>query len=273
MIDDLDEALRRLLVRELPVKKSEIDIKFDQPSREWSAKLTRPTLDLFLYDIRENVKLRQPAPGWSETREGDNVVMKQRPFRVDLFYAITAWAREPEDEHRLLTRTLLALFRTKKMPEDVLPESLRDQPFPIKISVVQHESLQNPSDFWSALDNEIRPALPCNVTISLDPYQPIETPIVAERELKFFDLDGTRPLDTVRSAFWTVGGTLHSSVPLRQVHMTLVEMDREVQIQRSGDFTIKGLAAGEYTLEVSIEDGEPKQHRIVVPSPDYDLEV
>jgi hypothetical protein len=273
MIDDLDEALRRLLVRELPVKKSEIDIKFDQPSREWSAKLTRPTLNLFLYDIRENIKLRRPLPGWSETRQGDNVVMKRRPFRVDLFYAITAWAREPEDEHRLLTRTLMALFRTPKLPEDVLPESMRDQPYPIKISVVQQESLQTPSDFWSALDNEIRPALPCNITIALDPYQPIETPIVADRELKFFDLDGARPLDTVKSAFWTVGGTLHSSVPLRQVRMTLVEMDREVPLQRDGDFTIKGLAAGEYTLEVSVGEGKPKRHKIVVPSPDYDLEV
>lgn len=273
MIDDLDEALRQLLIRELPVKKSEIDIKFDQPNREWSAKLTRPTLDLFLYDIRENLKLRQPLPSWIETRRDDNVVMKRRPFRVDLFYAITAWAREPEDEHRLLTRTLMALFRTSNLPEDVLPESLRDQPYPIKISVIQHESLQTPSDFWSALDNEIRPALPCNVTIALDPYLPIETPIVAERELKFFDLAGDRPLGEVKSAFWTVGGTLHSSTPLRRVRMTLVEMEREVPVQRNGDFTIKGLAAGEYTLEVSIGDDGPKQHRIVVPSPDYDLEV
>ncbi len=49
MYNDLDEALRQLLIRELPIKNSDVDIKFDQPKREWSGRLNRPTLNLFLY--------------------------------------------------------------------------------------------------------------------------------------------------------------------------------------------------------------------------------
>src|SRR5262245_3184174 len=125
MIDDLDEALRQLLIRELPVKNGEIDITFDQPKREWSARLSRPTLNLFLYDLAENKKLRQTQPLWDIEHDNNGVARQRRkPVRMDLRYMITTWAAEPEDEHRLLTRILMALFRHPHLPAEVLPESL-----------------------------------------------------------------------------------------------------------------------------------------------------
>ena len=54
MIADLDEALRRLLERELERHGFDgVEIAFDAPTKEWSGKLTSPTVDLFLYDLRE----------------------------------------------------------------------------------------------------------------------------------------------------------------------------------------------------------------------------
>ena len=67
MIDDLDQVLRQLLIRELPIKNREVDVDFDQPTREWSGRLSRPTLNLFLYDLRENNKLRQTRPAWARS--------------------------------------------------------------------------------------------------------------------------------------------------------------------------------------------------------------
>ena len=53
-IADLDEALRSLLRRELKRHGFEgVEVAFDAPSKEWSGKLTSPTVDLFLYDLRE----------------------------------------------------------------------------------------------------------------------------------------------------------------------------------------------------------------------------
>jgi hypothetical protein len=43
MMDDLDETLRKLLLREQPAKNCEVDIQFHRPRREWSANLSRPT--------------------------------------------------------------------------------------------------------------------------------------------------------------------------------------------------------------------------------------
>ncbi len=98
MINDLDETLRKLLIREIPIKNGEVEISFDQPKREWSARLNRPTLNLYLYDIRENNKLRQTQPMWEVERQANGTVTQRRkPFRVDLHYMITAWAAEPED--------------------------------------------------------------------------------------------------------------------------------------------------------------------------------
>ena len=73
MIDDLNEALRELLKRELPIKNGEVDISFDQPKREWSARLSRPTLNLFLHEMQENTKLRQ-QPGWGISGRGNGAV-------------------------------------------------------------------------------------------------------------------------------------------------------------------------------------------------------
>ena len=63
VIADLDEALRRLLRRELERHGFEgVEIAFDAPSKDWSGKLTNPTVDLFLYDLREATERASITP-------------------------------------------------------------------------------------------------------------------------------------------------------------------------------------------------------------------
>jgi len=277
MINDLDETLRQLLIRELPVKNGEVDISFDQPKREWSARLNRPTLNLFLYDLRENNKLRQTQPAWMVERNGDgSVIQRRRPVRVDLHYMITAWANDPEDEHRLLARTLMALFRQPHVPEELLPEILRDQPVPIPIMVALEEELRTPADVWSALDNELRPAVTCIVTLALNPYLPVTGPLVRSRELRFRQATGYPFLPQLVSVddqdvYWSVGGVLHTDQPSAEVTLTLVEQGAEVPILAENRFVIGRLRAGDYTLAVSIKGGKPRHYKITVPAADYDL--
>ena len=59
MLADLDETLRGLLKDELERHGFEgVDIAFDAPSREWSGQLSKPTVNIFLYDLREAEALR-----------------------------------------------------------------------------------------------------------------------------------------------------------------------------------------------------------------------
>ncbi len=278
MFNDLDETLRQLFIRELPIKNGEVDIAFDQPKREWSARLNRPTLNIFLYELHENKKLRQTRPMWDvERNNGGTVTKRRKPLRVDLNYLITAWATDPEDEHSLLSRSLMALNRYPHLPEDLLPESLQNQPVPIPIMVGQEEELRNPADFWGAMDNEWRPGIPCIITLVLDPYHPVTGPLVRTRELRIGEsidplsrqfTEGSEP-----DIFWTIGGTLHSDQPLEDVLMTLVERGVEVPLQPEGRFAIGNLKAGNYTLEISVKGRKPRRHKITVPAADYDFEV
>jgi hypothetical protein len=281
MIEDLDEALRHLLIREMPIKNGEVDIQFNQPRREWSARLSRPTLNLFLYDVRENAKLRHTAQGFDIERRSDGTaIQRRRPFRADLHYLVTSWATEPEDEHRLLARALMALFRVPEMPLELLPESLHDQPGPITLKVAQYDTIQNLTDLWSSLDNELRPALTCMVTLALNPYQAITGPLVRTREIRFGQAESPALTQSLLPAagaevYWTIGGTLHSQPPLdlKQVRLTLLERNAAIEITPEGRFSVGNLEAGDYTLEFTSEGAAPRRFPIKVPAPDYEFDV
>ncbi len=248
MIEDLDEALRRFLIRELPIRNSEVDIKFDQPKREWSSRLSRPTLNLFLYNVQENTKLRARE----QQRIGGNgrsAVQQRWPTRVDLNYMITAWANEAEDEHRLLTRTLMVFFRTGELPDDILPERLHAQPMAIPVEVAQPGVLQNLTDIWSVLDNEMRPAVACTLTLALNPYEPVTSPLVLTREIvtnhavlsdEPASSDEPPPLKAYepagQSRFWTIGGNLYTDKPVQDLSLRLVERGLDVPITPEGRF-------------------------------------
>ena len=278
MIDDLDEALRSLLVREIPIKNGEVEIKFEQPRREWSAHLSKPTLNIFLYDLRENVKLRG-SENWQVTRNKNNTVSQKRnPVRMDLHYMVTAWANDPDDEHRLLTRVLLALFRHPDLPKELLPASLQHQPAPISLQVAQEADLNSPSDVWSALDNELKPAVVLTITLVLDPYEAIVAPIVRTREITFGQAAAPQEAQELvaqagRSAYWTVGGELRSKKPIQSLSLALVERDETIRLDEGGRFTVGHLRTGNYTLAVSSNGEVLKTFPIKVPSPEYELEV
>jgi len=277
MIHDLDSVLEQLMIREIPIKDGEVEIAFDQPTREWAARLSRPTLNVFLHDIRENLKLRH-SQQWTVEQNPDGTATQRRsPVRVDLHFMITAWANEPEDEHNLLAGTLMALFRQSGLPQDLLPEGLQDQPRPIPLQVAQTDELRNPADVWSALDNEIRPAVVLTVTLAIDPYKPITTPLVRTRELRFGQavdpLSDQALIEGTEDVFWSFGGTIHTDRPLDQLRLRLVERGLDLPLKEDGQFAVSGLRAGDYTLEVAANGRTLKQKKISVPGPDYELEV
>ena len=54
MLADLDESLRTLLTRELGRHGFDgVEVVFEAPTKEWAAALSSPTVNLFLYDLRE----------------------------------------------------------------------------------------------------------------------------------------------------------------------------------------------------------------------------
>ncbi len=85
-------------------------VSFEAPTRDWAARRNAPTLNAYLYDIRENVARRERG-AIAERDERQVVVRSQPPRWFRLSYLVTAWTSRPEDEHRLLSAALGLLSR------------------------------------------------------------------------------------------------------------------------------------------------------------------
>lgn len=269
MIDAVNDALRALIIEELPIRDSEIEVAFNQPKREWSGRLSRPTLNFYLFDIRQNARFKNASPGFEVTQRGNGKVEQQRAApRVDLNYMITAWAIAPEDEHRLLARVFMALYRSTVIPDALLPEAIQNQPYPIPIQMGTLNELTRPTEIWGVLDNELRPAITCTITLALDPYAPLVSPIVQTRELRLSQREvpgGTEP------SRWGVGGYLREMPTLDGVRLTLLERALPIVLEADGSWSVGRLREGRYTLQVSVPGTAPRQFPLEVPSPSYDV--
>lgn len=176
MINDVDDTLKELLIQKGPVDPAEIDIRFELPDNEWAAGVTRPTVNLFLYDVRENHELRSKQRFL--TRNASAGVETRAPVRVDLAYLITAWTTDVADEHLLLGRVLATLLRFPVVPTEVLRGSMQTQPLPLQAWIAQPERTPSPWEFWGHVDHGMKAGLNFVVTVSLQPHAAADVQLV-----------------------------------------------------------------------------------------------
>ncbi|HEX6362818.1 MAG TPA: DUF4255 domain-containing protein [Albitalea sp.] len=182
MIQDLDETLRELLVRTVPIDPAAVDITFTMPGKDWAAAITKPTVNLFLYDIRENAELRSNQRQLA--RSGATGVETLSPARVDLAYLVSAWTSDVADEHRLLGDVLRALLSRPVLPQDVLQGAMAAQAYPLRAWIAQPERTPNVWDFWGGLDGRLKAALSYVVTLAVETAAPFEVELVTQKVLK-----------------------------------------------------------------------------------------
>jgi hypothetical protein len=284
VIADLDEVLRDLLIREIDIKDNEVDITFDQPKREWSARLSKPTLNLFLFDVRENLRLRGAEQYSTITRPDGNSEIRRNPVRMALRYLLTAWVKEPEDEHLLLSNAMMGFLRNPFIPIDQLPERFQSQPMAIPIEVATFHQEEGPVDkfteIWGVLDNEMRPGIVLTVTISVDPYRPQVFPQVHTRQTRFVqDTPSTvtrKAIDAkpASKTYWSVGGTIKSEkYTPATLALVLVEKQTQVDLSDEGNFVLHGVVEGDYHLDILYNKKVLKRQKIRVPAPNYEISV
>jgi Pvc16 N-terminal domain len=167
VIHEVDEALRRLVERELAG--SGVEISFEAPNRDWAARRSSPTVDLYLYDIRED-RRRRNAARESVRDETGRVTSHRQPARMfKLSYLVTAWTQRPEDEHRLLSSVLSCVLGYDAIPRDVLTGSLLEQQLSLPVSVALPPSEDRAlSEVWTALGGELKPSLDVMVTAPVE---------------------------------------------------------------------------------------------------------
>lgn len=181
VIEDVDESLRALAHREA-LGGSEVEIAFEAPTREWSARRNTPTLDLYLYDIREDLSRRDVA--WEAVRDARGRVTERRPPAryYKLSYLVTAWTQRPQDEHRILSAVLACFVRHETLPADVLAGRLAESRLPTYATIaLPPPADRSLSDVWSALGGELKPSLDLVIVAPLEVRrQELAGPLVLE---------------------------------------------------------------------------------------------
>ncbi|WP_405499317.1 DUF4255 domain-containing protein [Streptomyces niveus] len=165
MIHEVDDVLRTLIRAEV-LEGGQIAVVFDAPTREWAAKVNSPMVNLYLYDIREDMRRRERGLH-NEYDERGAIVARRRPPRFfKLSYLITAWTKRPEDEHRLLSSLLACLLRYEALPPERLTGSLAEigAAVPLSIALPPPED-RSFADVWSALGGELKPSLDLVISV------------------------------------------------------------------------------------------------------------
>ena len=209
---DLDEGLRALLKEELEHHGFEgVDISFDAPSREWSGKLTGPTVSFYLYDLRE--ALEQTNISGGEQRGNGRATVTPPDLRLEATYAVTAWSKAVEDEHRLLSQLLSILHSYRRLPADLLDGRLAEVG---PIETVLGRPMEEKADFWTAVGGTYKPSIDFAVRLSVSSGAVfVRGPEVRTQTIRTAVLDGPRG---AMVELYRFGGMVHDqdSRPMQQ---------------------------------------------------------
>jgi hypothetical protein len=154
MLDLVDESLEAFLRATVPLSARDVDVSFVPPEREWTAKLTRPTVNVFLWDIRRSA---DRARSGMETVEVDGRTMYRMALpRIELRYLLTAWTTEHADERVLLAGILRTVLAHAQVPPEYVAEPL--QPLG-PLALVMPMAGEQHVEVFKTLEGQLKPGV------------------------------------------------------------------------------------------------------------------
>jgi hypothetical protein len=265
MLADLDESLRTLLQRELGRHGFDnVEVAFDAPAKEWSSQLAAPTVNVFLYDLRESGEHRHRTV--DERRTNGGAFETRPPLILECSYAITAWTQAVEDEHRLLSQILTILYSYLRLPTDALSGRISNgaQRYPIFGKVGQPKA-EGKADFWNAVGGQYKASLDYVVTLSCEAGVAHERgPEVRDLTLRIGDSGG--PPGKV-TELHRVGGRVAGGEgePLAEAWITLPDLGRWGSSDEDGRFQIARVPPGEHRCIARTRGGNETETTLTVP--------
>ncbi|MEW6212600.1 MAG: Pvc16 family protein [Acidobacteriota bacterium] len=252
-------------------------IVFDRPDENF--KPTQTTIDLFLYDVRENMELRSNEP--VITRLNGDARIARPPMRVACSYLATAWPVGGTDlalqEQRLLSQTLQVLSRYPKIPASFLKGKLIGQQPPLPMMTSQADGLKEPAEFWTAIGNKLRPSISITVTIGMEIAEPVTAPVVITETIRFGERtskDEEKISPATLQELFRIGGRVTGAddKPVAQATVTLTGTGLVARTDADGLYVLGVMPAGSYTLRAE-SGGTTKDKSVTIPAAggDYDM--
>jgi hypothetical protein len=265
---DLDESIRTLLRRELSTAGLEVDVVFDAPNREWATTLSSPTLNAFLYDLRQS-KDHRPVE-WAVEKSDGRTTETRPPLMLEATYAVTAWTRAVEDEHRLLSQVIAILNAYPQLPEDVLSGSLVDQLYPLSTKIAQPKA-DGKADFWSSIGGTYKVSLDYSATVAVPSGMKLERgPQVKSQTVRIRQKDGP-PGNVIE--LHRAGGTVKAAdgSPVAEAWIVLPDAGRWASSDQDGQFRFDRLSPGTFDCLARSPDGREVRGLLVVPGSGAEL--
>ena len=240
MFNLIDHALEQYLREQVPLPTSDVDVAFNAPAKDWSARISRPTVNLFLWDVRRAA---------SKQRAGiDQVEIEGRTFRrtppraLELRYLVTAWSSEHRDEHQLLGNVATTILTSRALPNRFLPDTFElPDGRPVTLSLATTADLK-PNDFWSSIDGQLKPGL--DVVVSFR----VATPLTEVAEPPTGVDVGVGDVHDPSRATSRAYATGRTSDPDKAGRVVRTRRGSAV-VQETGTFVVPGEAGDELTID------------------------
>ena len=282
MINDLSLTLQALLSDPaLAAKFPELaaaQIVFDRPDENF--KPTQASIDLYLFDVRENFQLRSNEP--FVDRKSGQAVVHQPPIRAACTYLTTAWPVGGTDvvlqEQKLLSQVFQVIMGVPKIPSKYLKGALANQTPSLPVLATHPDELKNPAEFWTAIGNKLRPSLTVTVTISMDVFDPTTAPMVKTSEIRFGErlIEDEVILPATKMDFFRIGGKVTSSGnPVGGATVSLMNTGLASRTDSDGLYILGSVNSGPYVLQVQ-SGAATKQVNITIPTTagnNYDVQI
>lgn len=221
------------------------DIVFDRPLDPFNPSKT--TIDVFLYDLRENLDLRLNDP-IIEYHDG-NAITHQAPLRLACSYLVTAWPVGGTElalqEHRLLTQVLRVLSRYPTIPSNFLKGSLVNQDPPLPMVALHPDALKNLAEFWSSLGSKMKASLTVTITISVPVFSDLDDFLVTTHITNYIQGD-----PSVTETQIQIGGRVLDQNTRNGIGGALVILDdgQRERADQNGEFNFQHVTSGAHSL-------------------------
>jgi Pvc16 N-terminal domain/Carboxypeptidase regulatory-like domain len=282
MIQDLSLTLQAILDDpSLAAKYPELaaaQIAFDRPDENF--KPAQTTIDLYLFDVRENTELKSNEP--IIERKNGQTLTHPGPVRLSCSYLITAWPVGGTDlalqEQRLLSEVFQVLSAYPKIPDSFLKGQLSGQTPPLPMVTTHPDDLKNPSEFWTAIGNKLRTSLTVTATLTMEVFTPVAAPLTTTSVLRVGERleDQEVLIPATMQQVFRIGGTVTSAGnPVAGATVTLGGSGLAARTDADGQYIIGVVKSGAYVLQVQ-SGTSSKQVNINIPATagsNYDVQL
>ena len=172
----VEHTLQGWLREQLPLPEDVGDVSFDSPDATWGTSVTRPTVNLFLFEIARAAQ--QPVAVPARRDPAGTLVRDQPAPAVSFSYLLSTWGGGVQEEHRLLGDAVRAVLRTPFLAAAAAQAAPGELAGPVQLALAAPEQVRA-RDLWGGLGGRLRASLVLVATtaVTLDRPQRAAVPV------------------------------------------------------------------------------------------------